>query len=350
MAETLPDLRPYLYIEALYQRRPARLAFRATSLTEWQLWHARLTATLLDLLGGFDDPVCDLAPRVLERNELDGYVREKVLYWTRPETPVPAWLLLPGDLQPGERRPALICLHGHGRGKDEIVGIAEDGTQRSEPGEYQKDFAIQAVRRGYVVLAPEQYGFGERREPEDIQQSARKSSCRKLSLAALLLGRTVCGIRVWDVMRAVDYLERRPEVDATRIGCLGISGGGTITLFATALDPRIKAALVSGYLNSFHDSIMAISHCEDNYIPGILQYAEMADVACLIAPRPLFVEGGTEDHIFPVEATRAAVAQVRRAYELLGVPERLGCEIFEGKHEFCGRQGFPFLDRWLREQ
>lgn len=347
MAEMLPDLRPYPYIEALYRRRAALLAFRATSLAEWRLWSARLTATLLDLLGGFDDPVCALEPQVLERREFNGYVREKVLYWTRPETPVPAWLLIPGDLKPGERRPALICLHGHGRGKDEIVGIAEDGTQRTEPGEYQQDFALQAVRRGYVALAPEQYGFGERREPEDIQQSARKASCRKLSLAALLLGRTVCGIRVWDAMRAVDFLEGRPEVDPARIGCLGISGGGMITLFTAALDTRIKAALVSGYLNSFHDSIMSISHCEDNYIPGILRYAEMADIACLIAPRPLFIESGTEDNIFPVEATRAAVEQVRRAYELLGAPERLGCEIFEGKHEFSGRQGFPFLDRWL---
>jgi dienelactone hydrolase len=347
MAETLPDLRPFSYIETLYQRCHARLAFRATSLPEWQLWRARLTVTLLDLLGGFDDPMCDLKAQVLERREFDGYVREKVLYWTRPQTPVPAWLLVPGDLKPGERRPALVCLHGHGRGKDEIIGIAEDGTLRSEPGEYQQDFALQAVRRGYVALAPEQYGFGERRELEDIQQSARKASCRTLSLAALLLGRTVCGIRVWDVMRAVDFLETRPEVDPARIGCLGISGGGMITLFTAALDTRIKAALVSGYLNSFYNSIMAISHCEDNYIPGILAYAEMADIACLIAPRPLFIESGTEDHIFPVEATRAAVEQVRRAYALLGVPERLGCEIFEGKHEFCGREGFPFLDRWL---
>ncbi|MCL6507709.1 MAG: acetylxylan esterase, partial [Bryobacteraceae bacterium] len=152
----------------------------------------------------------------------------------------------------------------------------------------------------------------------------------------------VCVIRVWDAMRAVDFLEGRPEVDPARIGCLGISGGGMITLFTAALDTRIKAALVSGYLNSFHDSIMSISHCEDNYIPGILKYAEMADIACLIAPRPLFIESGTEDNIFPVEATRAAVDQVRRAYELLGAPERLGCEIFEGKHEFSGRQGFPF--------
>ena len=85
-----------------------------------------------------------------------------------------------------------------------------------------------------------------------------------------------------------------------RVGCMGISGGGTVTLFATALEPRIRAAMVSGYLNTFRDSIGSLAHCIDNYVPGILNWAEMHDVAGLIAPRPLFVESGEKDNIFPI--------------------------------------------------
>ena len=80
---------------------------------------------------------------------------------------------------------------------------------------------------------------------------------------------------------------------------MGISGGGTCTLFSAALEPRIRAAMVSGYLNTFRDCIMSVSHCIDNYVPGILNWAEMYDVAGLVAPRPLFAESGEKDDIFP---------------------------------------------------
>jgi predicted peptidase len=148
-------------------------------------------------------------------------------------------------------------------------------------------------------------------------------------------------------MRAVNYLETRPEVDARRIGLMGISGGGTITTFGAALEPRIAAALVSGYLNTFRDSILSIPHCMDNYVPGILHWCEMHDVAGLIAPRPLFCESGEKDDIFPVEAFRHSFAKVQNIYRIFGAEERIGSEIFPRGHEFSGRSGFPFLEKHL---
>ncbi len=112
------------------------------------------------------------------------------------------------------------------------------------------------------------------------------------------------GWRVWDVMRTIDWIEHAPGSRCQEVGCVGISGGGTCTQFAAALDTRIKAAFISGYLNTFRDSIMSIEHCIDNYVPGILNWAESYDVAGLIAPRFLFSEGGDKDPIFPVAATR----------------------------------------------
>jgi hypothetical protein len=165
--------------------------------------------------------------------------------------------------------------------------------------------------------------------------------------AALLFGQTMVGWRVWDVMRAIDYLEGRREIDPSRVACMGISGGGTITLFATALEPRIKVGVVSGYFNRFADSIMSIPHCIDNYVPGILNVCEMADIAGLVPPRSLFVESGTKDDIFPIAATRAAVADARRIFTVLGVPEKLGFEEFEGEHKFWGKGAFSFLGHWL---
>jgi dienelactone hydrolase len=148
-------------------------------------------------------------------------------------------------------------------------------------------------------------------------------------------------------MRAIDYLETRPEVDAKRIGCMGISGGGTVTLYAAALEPRIKVAWMSGSFCTYRDSIYSLSHCIDNYVPGILKVAEAADVAGLIAPRMLFVENGDEDPIFPVAGTRKAYASVSRVYKVLGAEANLGLEVFPAKHEFWGKKGFEFLKQNL---
>src|SRR5437016_11038532 len=126
------------------------------------------------------------------------------------------------------------------------------------------------------------------------------------------------GWRVYDVMRTIDYIETRKDLDARRVGCMGISGGRTCTLFSTALEPRIQVAMVSGYLNTFRDCILSLAHCMDNYVPGILNWAEMYDVAGLIAPRPLFAESGTRDPIFPIEASKESFARVKKVYGVFG--------------------------------
>lgn len=352
MAGKRPDtcrrhLQPMPYMWATYDATEQSLAFKATDKREWQAWRRKLRRTFLELLGvDEDEPRCELEPTVNRRKRMEGYRRERVVFQSRPNLSVAAWVLIPDELT--GPAPTMICLQGHGAGKDDIVGFDDEGQPRAEYGGYQNDFAIQAVRRGFLVIAPDMFSFGERRDPADVKQGRRTSSCRMPSMAGILLGRTVPGIRVYDVMRCIDYLETRPECDPKRIGCMGISGGGTITTFATAVEERIQAALISGYLAHWRDSIMPMRHCEDNYVPGILQYAEMPDIATLIAPRPVFFENGTKDTIFPIKSARAAYRKVKAAYDLLGVPERCGMQVFEGPHEFCGEQGFPFLERWLK--
>jgi len=339
-------MRPMDYIWSLYDANEPALAFDCKNEAEWKKWRLKLKRKFTDLLGGLDEPKCDLAPKVSKRKKLDGYTREHVVFQSRENLSVAAWVLVPEGAEGPQ--PAMICLQGHGPGKDQIVGINDDGTQRTEYGEYQKDFAIQAVRRGYVVIAPDMISFGERRDKADVEKGKGASSCRKPSMAGMLLGHTVPGMRVYDVSRCIDYLETRPDVNSKRIGCMGISGGGTITTFAAAVEERIQASLISGYLSYWRDSIMDIQHCEDNYVPNALQYAEMPDIACLIAPRPVFFENGTQDTIFPIKSARKAYKYIKAAYDVLGVAHRCEMQVFEGEHQFCGEKGFPFMDRWLK--
>jgi hypothetical protein len=203
------------------------------------------------------------------------------------------------------------------------------------------------VEHGLAAIAIEPMAFGYRRDALTKAKGAKESACQPAAGSALLLGQTMIGWRVWDTMRTIDWIETRPELDAARIGCIGISGGGTCAQFSAALDERIKVAFVSGYLNTFRDSIMSVSHCIDNYVPGILNWAENYDVAGLIAPRFLFSEGGEHDPIFPVHATIESFGRVKKVYSVMGVPEHAQQEIFDGEHEFHGVKGLPFVKQAL---
>lgn len=333
------------FSHALYDETPRQFAFQATTREEAERWQGALRRKLTELVGGFPQKSCILQPQVLASHEFDNYTRETVQFQSRQNMTVFGYLLLPKDFSsPG---PAMLCLAGHGRGVDDIVGIEENGCMRTEYGGYQNDFALQCVEHGYAVLAIEQFGFGHRRDNAARQRGAGNSSCQPSAGAAFLLGQTMVGWRVYDAMRALDYLATRPEIDNQRIGIMGISGGGTTTFFASALDTRFKAAVVSGYFNTFRDSILSLSHCIDNYIPSVLKYAEMFDIAGLIAPRAMFVESGTEDTIFPIEATRFAVNRAKEIFGVFGADDKLGFEAFEAGHSFHGIGAFQFLNEVL---
>ncbi|ADD02971.1 Acetyl xylan esterase [Thermoanaerobacter italicus Ab9] len=338
------ELRPLYSLKKLYDTSIRSMGFELDDPSGFEQWRVQLKGKVIKLLGDFPERV-PLEPQVLECKEFDNYIREKVVFHSAPYIDVPAYILLPKGIQ--GKVPGVVALHGHGYGKNDLVGLWEDGTERSIPDGYQGDFALEIVRRGMAVIVPDQIGFGERREMEDIERGYDANSCRKLAFWAHMLGKTAVGMRVWDVMRSIDYLATLPQVDQDRIGCMGISGGGTTTLFAAALDERIKAAVISGYLNTFKDSIMSIYHCECNYIPGILKYAEMYDIASMIAPRPLLIENGTKDMLFPIEAANAAYEHVKRAYKLLKAEDKLDRDVFEGRHRISGRKAYDWLERWL---
>lgn len=338
----------------LYERQPFKLSFKASCLSEAIEWQRRLRSKLRKLLGGFPRRKCELAPQTIAKDKLSfqapsgtvvEYERETVIFRSREWLSVYAYFLTP--VNASKPLPCILCLPGHGRGVDDIVGINADGTLRESYGGYQMDFALQCLEHGYAALAIEQFGFGHRRDERSRKQSPETSSCQTAAGAALLFGETMLGWRTYDAMRSIDYLSTRDEVDFERIAVMGISGGGATALFTAALDERVKVAVVSGYFNTFKDSIMSIPHCIDNYIPGVLKFAEMWDIAGLISPRALFIESGTKDQIFPIEAAMRSYERLKRIYDVFGAADKLGIEVFEGEHQFHGEGAFQFLKRWL---
>lgn len=328
-----------------YRTAALRLRFQVRTRSQAITWQKQLRQKLVELLGGFPTTKCALRPLILENRTLEGYKREKLVFQSRANLSVAAYLLLPE----GARKPlpTVICLPGHGRGCDPVAGVDENGELDTAGKEYQHSFGVQAAQQGFATLVIEQLGLGCRRDPASRKKNLSTSSCQPAAGAALLLGRTMAAWRTYDVVRALDYLATRPEVDAKRVACMGISGGGTVTLYAAALEPRIRAAVLSGSFASYRDSIFSIAHCIDNYVPGILEWAEMSDVCGLIAPRPVFVESGERDDIFPVESARAAVAELRAIYSVWGAEHLVGHEVFRGVHSFWGKGAFAFLHQHL---
>jgi dienelactone hydrolase len=343
----LTDFDPVAYTLERYKSVPLKLTFKAGNRKEAEAWQKKLRARLTELIGGFPGERTPLRAQTLETREFPGYTREKVTYFSRPGVGVVGYVLLPKKAV--KPMPVVVAVAGHGRGVDDIVGIDLYGKDRTDKDGYQHDFAVQAAEHGLAVIAIEPMAFGARRDPVTMKKGIGAVSCQPAAGGALLLGETMIAWRAWDVMRAIDYIESRPELDAKRVGCMGISGGGTCTQFTAALEPRIKAAFISGYLNTFRDSIMSVSHCIDNYVPGILNWAESYDVAGLIAPRPLFAESGSKDPIFPIDGSNESFARVRKVYEVFGATDRIQHEVFEGPHEFYGVKGLPFLARALQE-
>lgn len=347
-AESIPEPRldPVAYSRQRHAEAPLRLRFNASTPAAARAWQRKLRLKVTELVGGFPQVPTPLKPRIVETKDFPTYTREKIFFTSREGMEVLAYLLKPKAV--AGRQPVMICVPGHGRGVDDIVGIDDKGQPRTDKAGYQADFAIQFVEQGIAALAIEPLAFGYRRDPINVARGITANSCQPAAGAALLFGETMIGWRAYDVMRAIDYIETRKDLNASRVGCVGISGGGTCTLFATALDTRIQAAMISGYLCTFRDCILSLAHCMDNYVPGILNWAEMSDVAGLIAPRPLFTETGQLDRIFPLPGFEQAWDETSKVYKVFGASAALGKEVHPGAHVFHGVKGVPFISGYLK--
>ncbi len=346
MAERNLDL--LRWIEYVYEHRPRRLSFDLERGLDLAAWQGTVREALVAAMHGWPEETVPLEPEVTEEHDEGQWVRRRVLFQSEAMMTVPCWLLVPKGIRAGERRPGIMALHGHGNGKDDVVGLDHgDADRRSNIEAHNYDYARQFAERGYVVLAPDHRNFGERRYASE--RLGQRDPCNIMMLKAELLGRNMLLCNVWDARRGIDYLQSRPEVDPERIGAVGLSYGGTMTLWLAALDERIRAACVSCYVSRFGAYALAMDNTCGVQTPScFLEYLdEMWELAALIAPRPLLVENGKADAGFPIEDSLTQHAQIARVYEVVGVPERADFDVFDGGHEFSGRKAFDWFARWL---
>lgn len=317
----------------------------------------------------------DPKPEVLERVDRDDHVREKILFSTGPNFRVPAYVLIPKKLK--GTAPAVVDLHSHGGmflfGKEKVIDLGNNHPAMTTYHERNYDgrpTATALVQRGYVVITIDAFAFGERRlildadlkmgwdrskySAADVNHLNQQCRSKESTLAKglVLAGATWPGIVAWDDMRTVDYLVTRPEVDPKRVGCLGISLGGYRALYLSALDDRISAGCVTGFLSAVKPMIRAHldTHSWVHFLPGLHSYLDLPDVASLAAPRPLLVQQCARDQLFPRAGMKEGVEKIAVVYEKAGAKEKFAGKFYDVPHQFTRAMqddAFAWLDRQL---
>lgn len=307
----------------LVQKMQQKLAYSSSE--NYDEWHKKIKDKFIEL-NGLDEiakNACQLNVQIEWEKEKENCKIIRFTFESEVGETVPCYLCVP---KTGKKKyPVAIVLQGHATGFHLSIGekkFPEDATYQ-EKG--HGSFALQAVENGYIGLAIEQRGMGERK-PHSGKRLPMEM-CRYASQVAIQLGRTILGERMWDVARAIDALATFPECDLDKILITGNSGGGTMSFYAACYDERIKLSVPSCAFCPYKDSILNMYHCPCNYIPSAFKWFEMQDLSCLIAPRNLIVIAGKEDGIFPIDGVRRGFETVKKIYAQNGVEDN--CKLIE---------------------
>jgi cephalosporin-C deacetylase-like acetyl esterase len=343
------DLERYLIRLANEARERRKQVINAISTRQQVVDRQRtVVAELWKMLGGPFEKT-PLNPRVTGTVDRPGYRIEKLTYESRPRLYVTANLYVPNGTG---RRPAILGPLGH-------------STNGKAWPTYQRLFSNLA-RKGYVVLAFDPFGQGERIEypgPEPGRSTVGGGGTGEHEYAGrrlVLLGANFSLFRAWDGIRGIDYLLTRPEVDPDRIGCCGQSGGATMTQFLAALDSRIRVAVVSeGNTENLAEENVeppgSADDAEQNIVPGLARGIDRADLLYAFAPKPLLMTITLHDagHTYSPEYLTGSVDfldEYKRAYGLLGAADRVSLQATTVSHGYVyemRRATYSWFNRWF---
>ncbi len=311
--------------------------------TPVEQWREKCHAKLWELLGMDEFTPCEPIFTVTEEGMLDGNRHIHFTLQTEEGYFAHCDLLLPPE-QDGPL-PLCVCLQGHSTGSHISLGIAKyPGDEEIMKGG-DRDFAVRAVKEGFAALAVEQRAFGL------CGGTEHGPACERPAMTALLLGRTLVGERVWDIMRILDAMETHFSDTVTLSGSvlMGNSGGGTATFYAACLEHRFDGYMPSCAISTYHDSIVVSHHCTCNYIPGIAKYFDMGDLAILIAPKKLAVVCGTYDDIFPLPGVKKMFGIMQDLYLASGAADACALVIGAEGHRFYADDAWPVMRRLLAQ-
>lgn len=341
------DFSPDSYLEKLYQDNQPEFQFEAKNIKEWQQWRQKIKRKVAELIGGIPEKIEISEIEILEEKRFKNYRRIRISYQVKNYLKIPAYILIP-ELN-SNKYPAVVIAHGHGNGSRETIGLNGAGEKLQE-STCHNNLALDFVKGGYIVIIPELIGFGDRRLQEDyikdpeLKDDPTANSCYKISTKLLLYAQSILRLRMWDLISALRVLEKRSDVNTENISCLGFSGGAPVALLALLFEEKFRAGVISGYSSYYRDSILARSHCLDNYLPGILKIAELPDIISALAPKALLIQAAEKDYLFPINSAQKAYQQIKKVYKFLAKEDKLELNILEAGHSVSAAAAVDFFN------
>ena len=299
-----------------------------------EAYQKRLWKFMYQRLGGFPEK-SPLNAQTVGTIKADGYFIEKVIFDSQPQHRITANLYLP-DVD----------------GPVPVVAVSSGHSRTAKAADYNQRFGIMMAKHGMAALCFDPIGQGERSQiltaEGEPQHQGTTTEHFLMGVGSTLVGRNTARYRVWDAMRAIDYLVSRPEVDPKKIGFTGCSGGGTLTSYVMALDDRVACAAPACYLTTFRHLVETIGpqDAEQNIFGQIAFGLDHPDYVLMRAPKPTLISSTTGDY-FSIEGAWKNYRQAKRVYGRLGYPERVDLVEVEGRHG-VHPQNLATITHWFK--
>ena len=369
----------YPFLKNYTAQGQANLSYLAKDWRNVEEWRKTAKAKLHELLA-FQPTLAPLNSEILSKTKREGYTQYLVRYNVNALQKTEAFLLIPDNLK--KPAPAVIALHDHG-------GFYYYGKEKHTLTDNQpqilvdyignlyenRPYADELAKRGFIVLCPDAIYFGSQRiDPQQLppestknllagneaDESSRIRAFNKLAntneiameKTILTAGTTWPGIIFQGDRLAIDFLLSRPEVDAGKIGCVGLSLGGLRSTYLFGLDSRIKVGVIAAFSTTYAHMLQAHAHHTwMMYVPQQYQYLDLPDVASLNAPRPLLVQNCKQDKLFSIAGMQAAEQKLTTIYRKVKAPDRFKATYYDVPHSMTiamQEEAFTWLEQWLK--
>jgi len=326
--------------------------FKGKNKNEFQKWKEKALPEVLATLGDFPASV-PLNPQLLAVWEHDGLIKQRWLIDVGKNISAIFLCNKPMDIMEGEKRPAILCCHGHGEfGKEPVMGNDSSPALREAINLFNYNYGHVMAKSGFVTFAIDWIGFGERndnKQPNWKNHNWNRDWCNLYYLHATMLGMTSLSISISHGKAATDFACSFVEVDPERLGVMGLSGGGTMTLWMALCDDRFKAAEIICYSDLWaYFGFRDLNYCGMQVAPGLFKLVDLPDLQGLLAPLPLLIDIGTYDTCFKIDTAMACFNKLTNIYSAAGVANRLELDLFPGEHAWGGNKSVGFFTKYLQ--
>ncbi len=339
-----------MFVQLAREHKPL-CQFEGSNKQQFEEWKANTYPKVKATLGDWPERV-ELNPELVVEWQQDGLRKQRWLIDVGRYISASLVICFPGDIKEGETRPAILTWHGHGQfGKEPVMGNDSSPALRDNIAQNNYNYGHQMAKQGYITYGIDWIGAGERNDsqhPFYRSHIGGRDWCNMLYLHATMLGMTSLSINITHGMAATDFVCSLPEVDPDRLGVMGLSGGGTMTLWSGLMDDRFKAVEIICYSDLWEAFLFRdLNACGMQVAPGLYKQVDVPDLQGLLAPKPLLVDIGVYDTCFHIDTSIQCFHKVEAIYQAAGARDRLDLDLFTGEHGWGGNKSKEFFGRYL---